>query len=710
MKRFTVLLALAGVGVSALLDALVRRGAARPSAADASRNNFLRYAAYGTGMPFLHRMFELGLPDRRRQRLSRWSSALALAAALGILLWLGWAGTGTRAEMRLASQRAVRVAELRGSFAYYDEWRTMSARMAVLSGEPRWVARFEEAGPKLAAAIAEAVALATPEVGSALAITVEEANGDLTAMERAAFALLAGGDRGGARALLDSPEFSYLQAVFASGIEAFGQDLETLATARAKALNDRAWMEMSGLGASALFLVAAIFARKGRVRLRAALATTEAVARTDALTGLPNRRGLYEQLRAALARADRSGGAAALLLCGLDRFKGVNDVHGHAVGDQLLQLAAARLHDAAGVGSTIARLGGDEFALVVPLDAAEPSGPAGEAAAQIARRVIAVLGQPFALQDGPVAQVGVSIGIAFAWGAKDGDADALVRRADVALYQAKADGRGRFHVFDPGLDAHIQARALLEGELRQAIARDALRPYFQPLVDMASGRLIGFEMLARWPHPTRGIVPPGEFIPVAEESGLIGPMTEGLLRRACRAAAAWPPDTFIACNLSPLQLRDRRLPAAVQAILTETGLPPHRLELEITESALVGDVELARDLLGKLKALGVRLALDDFGTGYSSLRHLQLLPIDKLKIDASFVRAMGGDTESRKIVAAVIGLSHSLGLLTVAEGVEDESTAALLRDLGCDVGQGWLYGRPASEEAAGALLFETVRS
>ena len=660
-------------------------------------------------MPLLRRIFALGMPDGGRRRLSRWGSALALAAALGILLWLGWTGTGTRAQMRLAGQRAVRVAELRGTFAYFDELRTMSAHLAVQSGDPRWVARFEEAGPKLAAAIAEAVALATPEVGSALATTVEEANGDLAAMERAAFSLLAGGDRDGAQALLDSPEFAYLQAVYDSGIEAFGQDLETLATARAKALNDRAWMETSGLGLSAIFLVAAVFALKGRARLRAALAATEAVARTDALTGLPNRRGLYEQLRTALARADRNGGAIALLLCDLDRFKGVNDAHGHPAGDHLLQLVAARLRNAAGAGSTIARLGGDEFALVVPLDAANPFDPASEEAAQLARRIIAVLGQPFALPDGPVAQVGVSIGVALAR-AQEGDADALVCRADVALYRAKADGRGRFHFFDPGLDTHIQKRALLEGELRQAVAHDILRPHFQPLVDIATGRLIGFEMLARWPHPTRGILPPGEFIPVAEDAGLIGLLTEGLLRRACRAAAAWPSDTFVACNLSPFQLRDRGLPATVQSILVETGLPAHRLELEITESALVGDIDLARDLLGKLKALGVRLALDDFGTGYSSLRHLQLLPIDKLKIDAGFVRAMGGDTESRKIVAAVIGLSHSLGLLTVAEGVEDEGTAALLRDLGCDVGQGWLYGRPASEEAVGALLFETARS
>jgi len=341
-----------------------------------------------------------------------------------------------------------------------------------------------------------------------------------------------------------------------------------------------------------------------------------------------------------------------------------------------------------------------------------------------------VLEQPFKLSNGFIVQIGVSIGIALVRpedGSADApvrsadafvrsadafvrSADALVRNADVALYRAKADGRSRFRFFDSGLDAPIQQRALLESELRQAIAHDLLIPHFQPLVDMATERLIGFEMLARWPHPTRGMVPPGEFIPIAEDIGLIGPMTECLLRRACRIATTWPSEILLACNVSPLQLRDRGLPAMVQAILDETGLPAHRLELEITESALVGDIDLARELLGEFKTLGVSLALDDFGTGYSSLRHLQMLPFDKLKIDAGFVGAMGRDTESRKIVAAVVGLGHSLGLITVAEGVEEAATAALLRNLGCDIGQGWLFGRPGPAETINALLFEAARA
>jgi diguanylate cyclase (GGDEF)-like protein len=633
----------------------------------------------------------------------RGASALAVATALGFLVWLGWAGMGTRDDMRVAAQQAVRVAELRGTFAYLDEWLTMSAHMAAQSGEPRWVARFDEAGPQLTAAIAEAVALATPTVSAALAATTDEASNGLIQMERASFAQAAAGDRDGAKALLDSPEFAYLKAVYASGIEVFGQDLETLATARAKMLNDRAWMETAGLVLSAVFLVAAAIVARGHVQLRQALACTEAVARTDALTDLPNRRRLYDELQAMLMRTERSGSGTALLLLDLDRFKLVNDVHGHPAGDQLLQLVAARLRAVARTGDLIARLGSDEFALVAPLDAPGQHCLPSEAAAQIARRVVAAFEAPFELDSRTVVQIGISIGLALAQ-LEGESADTLVRRADVALYRAKADGHGRFCFFEPCMDVHIHARASLEGELRQAIAADCIVPHFQPLVEMGTGRLIGFEMLARWPHPARGMVSPAEFVPIAEETGLIGPMTDRLLRRACCIAMAWPPDILLACNVSPLQLRDRDLPAMVRAALGESGLPPHRLELEITESALVGDLDLARDLLNELKALGVRLALDDFGTGYSSLRHLNMLPFDKLKIDAGFVGAMVGNVESRKIVAAVVGLGHSLGLITVAEGVEEPETATLLRDLGCDIGQGWLFGRPVSAEAIGALL------
>jgi len=567
------------------------------------------------------------------------------------------------------------------------------------------VSRYEEASPDLTAAIAEAVALSTPEVSAALARTTEEARNGLTQMERAALAMARKGDRDGARSLLDGPEFAYLKASYASGIEALGQDLMTLAATRTKALGDRAWVEAAGLVLGAVFLVAAAIATRGRFKLRVALACTAAVARTDDLTSLPNRRHLHEVLQGMLARAGQDGGSVVVLLLDLDRFKAVNDVHGHPAGDQLLQLAATRLRNVARTGDFVARLGGDEFALAALFS---PPRQPGELAAQLAQRIIVTLEEPFTLSSGTVVRVGTSIGVALSQQTVTQQAaegmDTLMHRADVALYRAKADGRGRYCFFKPVMDDDVQTRALLESDLREAVANGHIVPHLQPLVGMANERVVGFEVLARWQHPSRGMVPPGEFIPVAEQVGLIGPMTSHLLRQACSIAATWPDDTFVSCNVSPLQLRDQSLPGMVRAALQESGLPPHRLELEITESALVGDLALARDVLIEVKSLGVRLALDDFGTGYSSLHHLKMLPFDKVKIDASFVGAMTRDPGSRKIVSAVVGLGQSLELTTVAEGVEDQETAAMLRELGCDVGQGWLFGRPVPADLATKLL------
>ncbi len=434
--------------------------------------------------------------------------------------------------------------------------------------------------------------------------------------------------------------------------------------------------------------------------LRQALERATHLATHDPLTGLPNRALLRERLGRALAEARAGGGAVGVLLVDLDRFKPVNDVHGHQAGDRLLRDVAERLRRALRGTDFAARLGGDEFALVARFGS--EGGEPRDAAARLAGRVVSALDAPLGLPGGVSAQVGCSVGVALS-AAGDEPADALLGRADAAMYRAKAEGRNCFRFFEAGMDGRIRERAALAAELRDAVLADALEPHFQPLVDLGTGGLVGFEMLARWPHPRRGQVPPAEFVPIAEDTGLIGPMTERLLRRACRVATAWPAGVTLACNISPVQLRDRGLPGIVRAALAESGLPAGRLEVELTESALLEDFGLAREILGELKALGVRLSLDDFGTGYSSLRHLQALPIDKIKIDAGFVRSMADSAESRKIVAAVVGLGQSLGLPTVAEGVEDAAAAGLLAGLGCDVGQGWLFGRPVPEKEATAL-------
>lgn len=626
-----------------------------------------------------------------------------MAVVFVILVWLGLTGQQTRAEMRTAAQKAVRVAELRGTIAYLDEWLTMSARMAATTGERRWVDRYEEAAPKLDTAVAEANELAPAEARAAFASTTGEAHRDLVTMQRRALSLAAAGDLASARALLDGPEFAYIEDVYATGIDMFGGHLRSLADAHATDLNDRAWLEAAGLGLSAVFLVATAIAIRGRRRLHQALAVTAAVARTDALTDLPNRRRFYEDFETTTAQGKPA--EHALLLIDLDRFKAANDAYGHPAGDRLLQLVAARLRGVIRTDDLIARLGGDEFAIVIRCAGNDRSASAEPAT--LAERIIQTLSEPFALDDGALVEIGASVGIALTT-TREGGIEDLMRRADVALYDAKNLGRGCFRCFEPGMDADVRSRALLKSSLRQAVADDAIVPHFQPLVSLDTGQLIGVEMLARWPHPTRGMVSPAEFIPIAEDLGLIGWMTERLLRRACRAAARWPDHVVLACNISPLQLRDPALPEMIRTTLADTGLPARRLELEVTESALVGDLALARTLLDHLKSLGVRLALDDFGTGYSSLRHLQSLPFDKIKIDQSFVGAMSADNESAKIVAAVIGLCQSLDLKTVAEGVETEDTAVLLHKLGCDVGQGWLFGRPTPAEGIDALLRETL--
>ena len=638
------------------------------------------------------------------QMLGHASSLAGGLAIIAGLVWLSWTGVRTRGELSVAGAQAIRVAELRGTFSYLEEWLTMSARMAAATGDPHWIARYDEAQPQLRAALAEAVHLATPKVGAELAETTDEASRGLTDMERTSFARLAAGDRAGASRLLESPEFSYLEAVYGSGIDAFGQDLTLLATGRAKALNDRAWMQALSLAVCMILLVAGITALRGYVQLRLAVACTRQAALTDGLTNLPNRQHLCEMLQSLAAGRFGTGGLGGLLSRDRDRFKPITTVYAHAAGDRLLQVTAERIRDAVGSGDLVARLGSDEFAYFAIVDAEASSSFGADRAAQLATRLLSAVQQPFEVTDNASLQVGASVGMA-TWCLDEESVAALMRRADVALTRAKSGGSGRFCCFEPVMDAQVQQRARLESDVRDAVINGAMVPYFQPLIRLATGRLTGFEMLARWPDG-RGIIPPAEFIPIVEELGLIGAMTGSLLNRACRAAAGWPVDTVVACNVSPLQLRDRSLPGMIRAALAATGLAPHRLELEITESAVVNDLELAGDLLRELKSLGVRLALDDFGTGYSSLRHLQALPFDKIKIDASFVGSMLGDPGSRKIVAAVIGLGHSLGLTTVAEGVEQPETLALLNELGCDLGQGWLFGRPMPE----AAVSECVRA
>jgi len=420
------------------------------------------------------------------------------------------------------------------------------------------------------------------------------------------------------------------------------------------------------------------------------------LAHHDPLTRLPNRAGLAEELTRALALRGRHDQPFAMLALDLDRFKAVNDTLGHAVGDALLTKAAARLRNAVRAGDLVSRQGGDEF-MVVQF---EPSQP--ESATHLAGRLVEVLARPFVV-DGHVLNIGTSIGIALF--PQDGeDPAALMRNADLALYRAKSDGRGAYRFFEEEMDTRMQRRRMLEVELRTALTMRQFHLLYQPQLSLGSEAIEGFEALIRWHHPQRGVVPPAEFIPLAEETGLIVPIGEWVLREACREAAGWAVPATISVNLSPLQVRSPGLVEVVRSACANAGLATQRLELEITESVLLNGTDATLETLRELKALGVRISMDDFGTGYSSLSYLRSFPFDKIKIDRSFVGDITTNDDSAAIIRAIIGLGRSLRMETTVEGVETADQLAHLRAEGCDQVQGFLIGRPLPAAAAQAVL------
>ena len=415
----------------------------------------------------------------------------------------------------------------------------------------------------------------------------------------------------------------------------------------------------------------------------------------DALTNLANRVLFQDRLQHAMAEADRTGQPMALLYLDLNRFKSVNDLLGHAGGDDVLVQTAARMQEATRRVDTVARLGGDEFAVVQPR-CLTPQG-----ASTLAARLTRLIQQPILIGPRSVS-VGASIGIALY--PQDGtSAEALLQNADLALYRAKQVRGSSFCFFEPNMDHRLQERRALEIELQAALQNNQLHLHYQPLFAAGTLHLAGFEALLRWEHPQRGSIPPMEFIPLAEETGLILPIGRWVLLAACREAARWPRPYRIAVNVSAMQVQHGDLVATVAEALATTGLPPDRLDLEVTESLFLGDLDAVSTTLHDLKKLGVHIALDDFGTGYSSLSYLRRFPFDHLKIDRSFIRALGQGAQADAIVHAIVALSHSLNLGVTAEGVETKAQLDTLQLSGCDQIQGFLLGRPASPDALVSL-------
>ncbi len=430
----------------------------------------------------------------------------------------------------------------------------------------------------------------------------------------------------------------------------------------------------------------------------------------DPLTELPNRTLLLDRLGHALAGARRENSGIAVMLLDLDGFKDVNDTFGHLAGDQLLRVVAHRIASAIRASDTLARLGGDEFALIQT----KVRRPAD--IISLADKVLGTVTVPFRL-DGQEVHASASLGIAVF--PQDGqDVDTLLKNADLALYRAKSEGRGRFHFFEPAMDETAQTRRRLERELRQALEGDELMLHYQLQLELATGRFVGVEALVRWNHPERGLVMPDEFIPLAEATGLIRPLGEWVLQEACRQARTWREKGWqltMAVNLSPVQLRNGHLLPAVAKALKQAGLKPVRLELEITENVLIESLERElggllqgqhdpTNLMRELTSRGVRLAIDDFGVGYSSLAYLKYLPVQTIKVDRSFMRGVGEDADAEALLRAIVGLGHNLGKRLVAEGVEDERQLAFVRELGCEVAQGFHIARPQAAKDVEHLL------
>ncbi len=409
------------------------------------------------------------------------------------------------------------------------------------------------------------------------------------------------------------------------------------------------------------------------------------MAQHDGLTGLPNRNLLRQRLDEVLSQSRRSGALIGVLALGIDNFKAINDSLGHSIGDKLLRSVGQRLKSSLREEDSVARLNSDEFAVV------QNGVDRPDDVVLLARRLLKAVSEPF-LFEGHSIVVSASIGIALAPG--DGDeSERLLKNAAMALSRAKAKQRGTFSFFEAEMDARAQIRRKIEIDLRAAIQNNLLRPHYQPLIDLATGRITGVEALVRWPDPVRGMIPPGEFIPVAEDTGLISPLGIQILRRACSDAAQWPEDIRVAVNLSPLQFRVGNLLSVVMEALHQSGLPARRLELEITETLLLDKSDDVLATLHALRALGVRISMDDFGTGYSSLSYLRSFPFDKIKIDQTFVRGLGDNREGQAIVRAIVSLGVSLGVTITAEGVETESELHCLRTEGCHEGQGFLFSR-----------------
>ena len=625
-------------------------------------------------------------------RTARHAIGLALGSVAVVLTLVALERTWFLESHQRAALRVSTAEQMASTLLLADERLTMSAQMAAATGEERWIARYHTHLPEVEAALATGESLAPSAVALRYHEQTRTASESMVSLETSALEAIAVGAPAVARQILDGDRYRQDKARLNEGtLEFTNRTLEAVRAEQA-ALRRNADLLLAALLAAVLAVGFVAWKRligslgRSREALVDAHSRIERMATSDALTGLPNRAALHEGMRSAMARARREGQHLSLLMIDLDRFKPINDQHGHQVGDRVLREAAQRMARLLRDCELHARYGGDEFVAVI--NEHRDSG----AARHVADRLVAGIGEAI-LVDGLTLYVGASVGIARFPDDAD-DPDELLRRADLALYRAKSGGRNRSCFYDAALDEAMSEREAYEQRLREAIADGRIVPHYQPVVDLADRRVRSVELLSRWQDPQRGLVPPSEFIPAAERCGLIGALTMAVIRQACADLRTMPAHWRVAVNVSPEHLQDTALVDKLLQVMREHGADPRRFEIELTETALVADVHAARRTIEALKREGITVALDDFGTGYSSLSYLSQLSFDKIKIDRSFVATLHERSESAKIVASIIGLGASLGVQVVAEGVETERDARALAALGCGAAQGFLFARP----------------
>ena len=623
-----------------------------------------------------------------------------LGAGLMAALLLGQHHWSSQA-LQQAADRHAQAHKLAGELRVVDQQLALAAQMAAITGERDWIDRYEKLVPELALATEHTGLLAPHGVSRLYQERTRDTAALLARMHASAAEALKSGAADSARALFDSERYLSQTRLLRQATEEL--TLASLA-ATEQEVDDLRLVLLASTGVALLLSLAVggVLWRRlsnGLNRSRGSLLETEAriqrLAASDLLTGLDNRAALHDAMHTLMSRARRHKEALAVLMVDLDRFKPVNDRHGHMVGDLVLKEVARRLARCLRSSDLRARYGGDEFVVVVD----ERDGP--ETARAAAERIVDCLSWPMQVGDITV-NIGASVGISrFPADATSGDE--LLRKADSALYRAKNESRGSVCLYDARLDEALAERNTLEMALREGIAAGQLVPYYQPIVDLETRQVRSVELLCRWKHPERGLLAPDKFIRLAEDTGLIGPLTMSLLHQAIKDLPRFPDHWRLSFNVAPQQIQDASLVPALLAVLKAAGVAPQRLDVELTETALVNDTARAREVIMALKHAGMTVTLDDFGTGYSSLSYLAEMTFDKIKIDRSFVRTLSSRPESAKIVAAIVGLSRSLGVDTVAEGVETEEEARTLQRLGCKHGQGYLFGRPGLARNVGPL-------